>query len=47
MHINMDWGRLLLSVDGPGCEEVLVCMVWYGMVWYGMVLQGMVWYGMV
>ena len=42
MHINMDWGRLLLSVDGRGCEEVLVCMVWYGMV-----LQGMVWYGIV
>ena len=37
MHINMDWGRLLLSVDGPGCEEVLVCMVWYCKVWYGMV----------
>ena len=37
MHINMDWGRLLLSVDGRGCEEVLVCMVWYCKVWYGMV----------
>ena len=47
MHINMDWGRLLLSVDGRGCEEVLVCMIRYGMVWCGMVCYGIARYGMV